>query len=437
MTATPSNALAQFYSTTPWVIQYFDFVAARPEDEPKRIVGYYYAHVYTPKLVQSILEESGFKKSENPRDSEILVGTKPEQRIVDGLKPCQRICHFNKAFCIGTKSAFHRAATALSAKLDNSFQFYLPTYILPEQLEEFKAAAASAPLWIQKPVGRSRSRGIKLLTEAPEALPEGSRVVVQKYAPYPLLIDEKKFDIRVYAAVISADPLLIYLYNEGFMRIAKIPFNENSMKMECHMTTVEDCAVENLDRLWPLLESSKLDPALIRQRMEDVIAGIIAINRENFLQQKNPKNSFQLYGFDFIVTLDGNIYFFEANVSPSMSFRNKVEENIKKQLMVDLFNLVSLPKDTPELEKMTSTLAEADNKDISDFMTVLYFDQYQKRCGNFRCIFPTPQRHAQNTKFLEQPSQADIALALWNSLSEEKKNDKVKVGVRAWAKIFP
>ena len=437
MTSTPSNALTQFYSTTPWSLQYFNFVAARPEGEQKRIVGYYYPHVYTPKLVQSVLEESGFKKSESPKDSEIIVGTKPEQEIFDNLKNCQRICHFNKAFCIGTKTAFHRTATALSGKLENSFPFYLPTYVLPEQLEEFKAAASSASLWIQKPVGRSHSRGIKLLKEAPESIPEGSHVIVQKYAPYPLLIDEKKFDIRVYAAVISADPLLIYLYNEGFMRVASVPFDENSMKMDAHLTTGENCTVETLERFWPLLESSKLDPNVIKQRMEDVITGVIATNRESFLQQKNPKNSFELYGFDFIVTLDGNIYCLEANVSPSMSFKNKVEEDVKKQLMVDLFNLCSLPKDTPELEKMSNVLTEADNKDLSDFMTVLYFDQYQKRRGNFKCIFPTPQRHAQCTKILEQPTQADLALALWSSLAEEKKGDKVKVGVKAWTKFFP
>ena len=437
MATPPPNALAQFYSTTPWPLQYFNFVAAPEEGAKKRIVGYYYANVYTPKLVQDILEASGFKKYDNPKDSEIIVGTKPEVELLDSLKNCQRACHFNKAFCIGTKTAFHRSVALLSPKLDNSFPFYLPTYVLPEQMEEFKANIGSAPLWIQKPVGRSHSRGIRLLNSVPENLPPTSHVIVQKYAQYPLLIDEKKFDIRVYAAVISADPLIVYLYNDGLMRIASVPFDENSMDLSVHLTTGENCTVENLDRFWPLLESAKIDQTVIKQRMEDIIAGLIAVNRDKFLQQKNPKVSFELYGFDFIVTLDGNLYCLEANVSPSMSFKSPQEEALKKQLIVDLFNLASLPKDTPELEKLTNVVTEADNKDLSDFVSVLYFDQLQQRTGNFRCIFPVPQRHAQCTKLLDSPSQADIALSLWNALAEEKKGDKVKVGVKAWTKFFP
>ena len=437
MSTTPPNALAQFYSTTPWPIQYFSFVAAPEEGAEKRIVGYYYANVYTPKLVQEVLEASGFKKYDKPKDCEIIVGTKPNLELLDSLINCQKACHFDKAFCIGTKTAFHRSVQALIPKLDNSFQFYLQTFILPEQINDLKANFESAPLWVQKPVGRSHSRGVKLLTAVPEDLPPQSHVVVQKYAHYPLLIDEKKFDIRVYAAVISADPLIVYMYNDGLLRIASAPWDENSTSLDVHLTTGENCTVENFDRLWPLLEESKIDAETVKQRMEDVVAGLIAVNRDKFLQQKNPKISFELYGFDFIITSDGNVYCLEANVSPSMSFKNPQEEKLKKQLIVDLFNLASVPKDTPELEKLTNVVTEADNKDLSDFMSVLFYDQLQQRTGNFRCIFPVPQRHAQCTKLLDSPSQADIALSLWNALAEEKKGDKVKVGVKAWTKFFP
>ena len=37
-----------------------------------------------------------------------------------------------------------------------------------------------------------------------------------------------KFDIRLYVAVTSFDPLVIYLYEEGLTRFATIPFDKST-----------------------------------------------------------------------------------------------------------------------------------------------------------------------------------------------------------------
>lgn len=435
MTTTPPplTPLQQFLAANPFPLTYFDFVPALEEGQKKRIVGYYYENEYTPKLVQQVLETSGFKKSDSPKDSEIVVGSKPKPEFFDNLKQTQRVAHYNKAFVIGTKTGFHRHIQLYQSKQDTTFPCYLPTYILPDQINEFKENVGSA-VWIQKPVGRSHARGIKLIKGVPELAP-GSRVVVQKYAQYPLLLDNCKFDIRVYALVVSLDPLLIYIYNDGLVRIAEAQWNDSNLDPKIHITTGENCKVENFSRLWTTLEASKIDPATIRTRMEDIIIGVICTARDELLNQKNHKSCFELYGFDFLLTLDGNIYCLEANVTPSMSFKNPEEEALKKQLLVDTFNLSSLPKDTPELEKLMNTIKDADNKDFTDFMTILFFDQYQNRNGNFRCIFPTTTKNASSTKYLDQPTQADLALATWVSTPEEKKGDKLKVYVKAYSKV--
>ena len=42
--------------------------------------------------------------------------------------------------------------------------------------------------------------------------------VVSRYIPNPLLVGGHKCDLRLYAAVTSYDPLLVYLYREGLVR---------------------------------------------------------------------------------------------------------------------------------------------------------------------------------------------------------------------------
>jgi tubulin polyglutamylase TTLL9 len=42
--------------------------------------------------------------------------------------------------------------------------------------------------------------------------------IVQRYIHNPLLIGNKKFDLRIYVLVVSHNPLTIYLYRSGFGR---------------------------------------------------------------------------------------------------------------------------------------------------------------------------------------------------------------------------
>ncbi|VDP09749.1 unnamed protein product, partial [Schistosoma margrebowiei] len=44
--------------------------------------------------------------------------------------------------------------------------------------------------------------------------------VIQEYIEYPLLIDGYKCDLRVYVLVTSCDPLKIFIYNEGLVRLS-------------------------------------------------------------------------------------------------------------------------------------------------------------------------------------------------------------------------
>jgi hypothetical protein len=89
---------------------------------------------------------------------------------------------------------------------------------LPADLEDFKLDLAQNPktTYIRKPVASSRGRGVRVVTD-PHALDAAalSDVILQHYIPNPLLIGGRKFDLRVYVAVTSLDPLRVYVYREG------------------------------------------------------------------------------------------------------------------------------------------------------------------------------------------------------------------------------
>ena len=93
--------------------------------------------------------------------------------------------------------------------------FLLPeeNELLKEQMEKEKGS-----LWIVKPPNLARGKGISVVDEFEKVPKTTQPICVQRYLMQPLLIDGRKFDLRVYVLVTSIDPLRIYVYEEGLAR---------------------------------------------------------------------------------------------------------------------------------------------------------------------------------------------------------------------------
>ncbi len=75
--------------------------------------------------------------------------------------------------------------------------------------------------WICKPAGKSRGRGICCMDNISEILSltgAEAHYVTQKYIERPLLIKNRKFDCRVWVLVTSYSPLIVYIYDDYYLR---------------------------------------------------------------------------------------------------------------------------------------------------------------------------------------------------------------------------
>ena len=94
---------------------------------------------------------------------------------------------------------------------------------LPEELEEFervrRIVSFKNKYLIYKPSASSCGRGIKVM-QGDTRHPIKDETIVSAYIDRPLLINNKKFDMRMYVLVTSFNPLRAYLYNEGLARFA-------------------------------------------------------------------------------------------------------------------------------------------------------------------------------------------------------------------------
>lgn len=90
-------------------------------------------------------------------------------------------------------------------------------------------------MWIVKPANLSRGRGIYIIKDIGE-LSVDDTSVVSRYIQNPLLINGHKFDLRIYVAVTSFDPLRVYVFKEGLARFASEQYSNKTENKFQHLT---------------------------------------------------------------------------------------------------------------------------------------------------------------------------------------------------------
>jgi hypothetical protein len=103
--------------------------------------------------------------------------------------------------------------------LPSDYKGWLAEYQRIQAVEEDGEAESGNNIWIMKPVGSSRGRGIFLVSDLNDVSYSES-MVVQRYITNPLLINGFKFDLRLYVCVLSFQPLRAYIHRRGFARFS-------------------------------------------------------------------------------------------------------------------------------------------------------------------------------------------------------------------------
>ena len=108
----------------------------------------------------------------------------------------------------------------------NPWDYHPETYQLPAESDALASAHGSGSdiHWIVKARNLSGGQAARVVTDPHEfGSAEGS--IVQRYISNPYLLEDRKFNLRVYFVVTSLDPLEVRLWNDGIVFIAPQPFS--------------------------------------------------------------------------------------------------------------------------------------------------------------------------------------------------------------------
>ena len=315
--------------------------------------------------------------------------------LIRKLNKFQRYNHFPCTWQIGRKDNLWRNYSEFLKTYGKDHFNYLPkTYILPDDIEKFKKEvyplfkskqeggaieeeeegveeseknkkkSNKSKMFIIKPVASSRGRGIKLMANI-ASVP--NKCLVSHYIDNPLIINKKKFDLRLYVVITGFAPLKIYLFEDGLVRFASVEYNSdenNPHNKFMHLTNysinkhnenfdsqinVGDCTGSkwSFSALKKYFFENNLDYDELFKKIKDIIIKSVITICDKTVSLTDKLTStenclFELYGFDVLVDSNLRPWLMEINLNPSLNTDTELDLIIKSKLMSDIFTVIGM-----------------------------------------------------------------------------------------------
>ncbi|MCF6807954.1 tubulin--tyrosine ligase family protein [Thiotrichales bacterium 19S9-12] len=259
-------------------------------------------------------------------------------------------------------------------------EFYQETYRLSDKadlntfLKKIPSKDHKSNLWIFKPTGQSKGRGIHItweLNRIKQLLSKHNykqkiyfdkqhayRYIVQRYIQNPLLLNNKKSEIRIYWLIASLDPLIIYLFNQGTVRLnTKDYILDNFNDPLVHITNIyqqkkhipEDSAFElkwSFHKFDEYLFKNNLTSQhnftknILMPKLKKIILYIMSATKHKLNSNKKSCHFFGLYGADIILDDSLNPWLSEIQEGPGLSWDDPIKELIIPPMLFEALQIV-------------------------------------------------------------------------------------------------
>ena len=260
-----------------------------------------------------------------------------------------------------SKSLTARIINFLYKTYPEDYDFMPQTFRLPQeklQLKKFWETNIKT-LMISKPSEASGGDGIKIFTNYDNLInsfnvTNSEEHVAQVYLANPLLIENRKFDLRLYCLIASLNPLIIYLNHDGLARfctenydlekkfttndlykhLTNYCLNKNSKNYVCgeNEQQIDESSKRPFSSIWKYLEKNEGFNKLKLLKEIDEIAVKTVKAYLPFLNINSKIKQFQIIGLDIMIDDDYKPWLLEVNENPSLQINHeqqKEEDSVK------------------------------------------------------------------------------------------------------------
>ena len=372
------------------------------------------------RAVVNAMNKAGLKYTPD-NNWNVIWAKRATPEILKDMKLHQKINHYFGSSCLGRKDKLHNHLKVMKRLHGDNFDIAPPTFIIPrdynELMNNYKCCISNnqegfVPTYICKPTASSCGRGIYLVKGLPSNV-NTKPLLVQHYIGNPFLIDDRKFDFRIYVTLTSIDPIRLYIFDQGLVRFAaeKYPGPHDCLANKyMHLTnySINKSVLNNNEYLecntdgslnqpievkWllsefmeylvtsaPSREEGVRRKSHITVQMHDVIIKtILSVETELVCHARSQspngigRESFELYGFDLMIDNEFKVHLIEVNIMPSLATGFSIDKAVKYRLLSHLLTLVGIvPHNRKLLRKQDSEMSSSESyKVLSNASTEL------------------------------------------------------------------
>eukprot|EP00041_Stephanoeca_diplocostata_P033605 m.1115679 g.1115679 ORF g.1115679 m.1115679 type:complete len:971 (+) comp24371_c0_seq1:198-3110(+) len=356
----------------------------------KKNVTFNLAHTHY-QVLRDVINDLGFSVAKDSDKQSLVIwhNTAPPVETMNSLEPYQKINHFPGTGEISRKDCLARNLSKMQKICPKDYKFFPRSWILPAEAGALKKhsdnckAKGKSVTYIYKPTNSAQGKGIMLAKQAAD-VPTDETLLVQEYLARPFLIDGFKFDLRLYVFVMSYDPMRVFLYRDGLVRLSteryKAPSTANLDKLHMHLTNysinknaaefddsdaVDQGSKRTVAWMMEWLADNGHDPEVIWGKFADIIIKTLIVAhphnvhayRVSQRKAKSPRkgtsdmesmwaenssNCFAILGFDVFLDHRLRPYVIEVNRSPSFTCDAPLDQDIKYGVIASAIKLLRL-----------------------------------------------------------------------------------------------
>ena len=367
---------------------------------------------HSTDTIYDVLRARGWKETDSETDWDVAwidTGWLRENFDTMHLEEHQRLNHFRNHYELTRKDNLIKNLKRTMRQLQREgkdqeaakYDFFPGTYVLPADyglfVEEFKQQQGA--IWIMKPIGKAQGKGIFLFNKLGQINewkkdhrwkadnPQAETYVVQRYIENPMLVGNKKFDLRIYVLVTSYSPLTVYMYRAGFARFSSYRYNTHAKNLGDNYVHLTNVAIQKTGPgynagegcKWPLRQ---LKLYLINKfgvdatdqlfnEMQDLCVNSLLAVQKVMINDKHcarrtarlpigAKNGedvraphrwsvrarvlagFEMYGYDILIDEQLKPWLIEVNASPSLTADTPQDYELKFGLLDDVYSVIDV-----------------------------------------------------------------------------------------------
>lgn len=288
----------------------------------------------------------------------------------------QRSNHFPSMYLLCRKGHLGATLTKLHNMAPLEYRFYPRTWLMRTQKELFRSVLKSkgekTSYFIMKPNSGCQGRGIVVTKDPFSTSRDLDNYIVQEYVRNPLLLEGKKFDLRVYVLLTSIREPSIFIFEDGLVRICTDAYEaptESNVKNACkHLTnyavnkrnpnfvyntdsTRQDIGNKrNFKFFNSWMESQGHSSADFWSKVGDIVTKTILAAQP---QLANVYNScfpianegytcFEVLGFDILVDDKLKPWLLEVNHTPSFATDTPLDMDIKSRVLSEVWDIIDI-----------------------------------------------------------------------------------------------